>query len=81
MKTIHDNDIEGLIVTGGDGSLTGAHVLATKYNIPVVGVPATIDLEVTGLDLTLGADTAVNVAHDALDKIRDTQQALKEYLL
>jgi len=81
VKTIHDNDIEGLIVIGGDGSLTGAHVLAIKYNIPVVGIPATIDNDVTGVDLTLGADTAVNVALDALDKIRDTATSLERIFI
>ena len=81
VKTIHDNDIEGLIVIGGDGSLTGAHVLATRYNIPVVGIPATIDNDVAGVDLTLGADTAVNVALDALDKIRDTTTSLERIFI
>jgi len=77
VKNIHDNDIEGLIVIGGNGSLTGAHVLAEKYNIRVVGIPATIDNDVTGVDLSIGADTAVNVALDALDKIRDTATSLE----
>jgi 6-phosphofructokinase 1 len=57
--------------------LTGAHVLAEKHNIPTTGIPATIDNDVTGVDLTLGADTAVNVALDALDKIRDTATSLE----
>jgi 6-phosphofructokinase 1 len=77
VKTIKSNKIDGLIVIGGDGSLRGAHVLATKYNIPVVGIPATIDNDVTGVDLAIGADTAVNVALDALDKIRDTATSLE----
>jgi len=77
VKTIHDNGIEGLIVVGGNGSLTGAHILATKYNVPVVGIPATIDNDVSGVDLAIGADTAVNVALSALDKIRDTATSLE----
>jgi len=81
VKTIHDNGIEGLIVIGGNGSLTGAHVLATKYNISVIGIPATIDNDVTGVDLTLGADTAVNVALEALDKIRDTATSLERIFI
>lgn len=76
-KNIHDNNIEGLIVIGGNGSLTGAHVLATKYDISVIGIPATIDNDITGVDLSLGADTAVNVSIDALDKIRDTATSLE----
>jgi len=81
VDTIHKNNIDGLIVIGGNGSLTGAHVLASKYNIPVVGIPATIDNDVTGVDLTLGADTAVNVAVDALDKIRDTATSLERIFI
>jgi len=77
VQNIKDNNIDGLIVIGGDGSMRGAHVLATKYNIPVVGIPATIDNDVSGVDLTIGADTAVNVALDALDKIRDTATSLE----
>jgi len=77
VKTIHDNGIEGLIVIGGNGSLSGAHVLATTHNIPVVGIPATIDNDVAGVDLAIGADTAVNVALSALDKIRDTATSLE----
>ena len=77
VNNIRNNNIDGLIVIGGNGSLTGAHVLAEKYNVPVVGIPATIDNDVTGVDLTLGADTAVNVALDALDKIRDTATSLE----
>jgi len=77
VQNIKDNKIQGLIVIGGDGSLRGAHVLATKYNIPVVGIPATIDNDVNGIDLAIGADTAVNVALDALDKIRDTATSLE----
>jgi len=80
-KTIHDNGIEGLIVAGGNGSLTGAHAIATKYNIPTIGVPATIDNDINGIDLTIGADTAVNVALDAVDKIRDTAKSLERIFI
>jgi len=76
-KNLKENNIDGLIVIGGDGSLRGAHVLATQYNIPVIGIPATIDNDINGVDLTIGADTAVNVALDALDKIRDTATSLE----
>jgi len=77
IDTIKNNQIDGLIVIGGNGSLTGAHILAHDYHIPVIGVPATIDNDVNGVDLTLGADTAVNVALDAVDKIRDTATSLE----
>lgn len=71
------NNIEGLIVIGGDGSLTAAHILASSYDFPVIGIPATIDNDINGVDLSIGADTAVNVALDALDKIRDTATSLE----
>jgi len=77
VRTIKENKIDGLIVIGGNGSLTGAHLLATKYQIPVIGVPATIDNDINGVDISIGADTAVNVAVDALDKIRDTATSLE----
>jgi 6-phosphofructokinase 1 len=76
-KNLHEQNIDGLIVIGGDGSLRGAHLLATKYQIPVIGIPATIDNDITGVDLAIGVDTAVNVALDALDKIRDTATSLE----
>jgi len=77
VQTIHNNDIDGVIVIGGNGSLTGAHILATQYNIPVIGIPATIDNDINGVDLSIGSDTAVNVALDSLDKIRDTATSLE----
>ena len=69
--------IDGLIVIGGNGSLAGARVLAETHGFPVVGVPATIDNDVPGVAASIGADTAVNVALDALDKIRDTATSLE----
>jgi 6-phosphofructokinase 1 len=76
VKNIHDAGIEGLVVIGGNGSLRGAHCLA-GYGITVVGVPATIDNDITDVDFAIGADTAVNVALDAVDKIRDTATSLE----
>ncbi len=81
VKNIKDNNIDGLIVIGGNGSLTGAHILASKYNIPVIGVPATIDNDVNGVGMCIGADTAVNVALEAMDKIRDTAISLERIFL
>jgi 6-phosphofructokinase 1 len=69
--------IEGLIVIGGNGSLAGARILAERHRFPTVGVPATIDNDVAGVESAIGADTAVNVALDALDKIRDTATSLE----
>jgi 6-phosphofructokinase 1 len=69
--------IEGLIVIGGNGSLAGARVLAERHGFPVVGIPATIDNDVPGVEAAIGADTAVNVALDAVDKLRDTATSLE----
>ncbi len=65
-------NIDALVCIGGDGSFTGAHLLFHEHRIPVVGVPATIDNDIFGSDLTIGFDTAVNIALDAIDRIRDT---------
>jgi len=64
--------IEGLICIGGDGSFRGAQALSTEHKIPVIGICGTIDNDVYGTDDTIGFDTAVNTALDAIDKIRDT---------
>jgi len=69
---LQEKGIDGLVVIGGDGSLTGAHLLATEHNIPVIGLPGTIDNDIYGTDDTIGFDTAVATALDAIDKIRDT---------
>jgi len=69
--------IDGLIVIGGNGSLAGARTLAERHGFPVVGIPATIDNDVPGVESAIGADTAVNVALDAVDKLRDTATSLE----
>ena len=81
ITTLQNNNIDGVIVIGGNGSLTGAHILASKYNIPTIGVPATIDNDINEVELSIGADTAVNVALDALDKIRDTATSLERIFI
>ena len=81
VNNIQEQKIEGIIVIGGNGSLKGAHILTTKYKIPVVGIPATIDNDITSVDLSIGADTAVNVALDAVDKIRDTATSLERIFI
>ena len=71
-ENIRAAGIEGLVCIGGDGSFRGAHALWTEQKIPIVGVPGTIDNDIFGTDDTIGFDTAVNTALDAIDKIRDT---------
>ncbi|MDD5687712.1 MAG: ATP-dependent 6-phosphofructokinase [Elusimicrobia bacterium] len=71
VKTLKDNDIDYLVAIGGDGSITAAKRIS-KYGIPVIGIPASIDNDVYGTDETIGFDTAIDTAVDAIDKIRDT---------
>lgn len=72
VKIIERNKIEGLVVIGGDGSFHGAREMNMKWGIPSIGVPVTIDNDIAGTDYSIGFDTAVNTALDAIDKIRDT---------
>jgi 6-phosphofructokinase 1 len=64
--------IEGLVVIGGDGSYHGAEKLHKEFGIPCIGIPGTIDNDIGGTDYTVGFDTAINTAMDAIDRIRDT---------
>lgn len=66
------HNIDALVVIGGDGTLTGAAVFAREFNIPVVGLPGTIDNDLLGTDVTIGYNTALNTIVEAVDKIRDT---------
>ena len=72
---IHQYGIEALVVIGGDGSFTGASALNSEHDISVVGIPGTIDNDLMGTDETIGYDTALNTAMEAIDKIRDTADA------
>ncbi|NBC58585.1 MAG: 6-phosphofructokinase [Bacteroidetes bacterium] len=65
-------NIDALVVIGGDGSFTGADIFSQEFDIPVIGIPGTIDNDINGTDYTLGYDTALNTVVDAIDKIRDT---------
>ncbi len=71
-KLLQKLDVEGIVAIGGDGTFHGAHSFAEEHQIPIIGVPATIDNDIYGTDYTIGFDTAVNIALDAIDKIRDT---------
>ncbi|XOD69584.1 MAG: 6-phosphofructokinase [Flavobacteriales bacterium AspAUS03] len=64
--------LEGLVVIGGDGSFTGAMIFGQEYDVPIIGIPGTIDNDIYGADFTIGYDTALNTAIKAIDKIRDT---------
>lgn len=71
------HEIDGLIIIGGDGSFTGGLVFSKEYDIPVIGIPGTIDNDIVGTSHTIGFDTALNTAVDAIDKIRDTATSHK----
>ncbi len=75
-KIAYDNmrkaGIDALVVIGGDGSLSGARVFAAEYDIPIVGLPGTIDNDLYGTDTTIGYDTALNTITWAVDRLRDT---------
>ena len=67
--------LDALVVIGGDGTFSGARLLCQEHNVPIVGIPGTIDNDLYGTDYTIGYDTAVNTVVEAVDKIRDTASA------
>jgi 6-phosphofructokinase 1 len=71
-KNMCAHGIDALVVIGGDGTITGARIFAEEYNIPIIGLPGTIDNDLGGTDSTIGYDTALNTIIEAVDKIRDT---------
>jgi 6-phosphofructokinase 1 len=78
-KTAFDNlkrrGINGLVIIGGDGSFRGAVDFSNEFDIPCIGIAGTIDKDILGTDFTIGFDTAVNTAVEAIDKVRDTMDA------
>lgn len=74
-ENVKKHNIDGLVVIGGNGSYTGAMYFNQEHGVPVIGAPGTIDNDLYGSDFTIGYDTAVNTALNAIDKIRDTADA------
>jgi 6-phosphofructokinase 1 len=72
IRFLKEQQIDGLIVIGGDGTYTGAKILGEEMNMPIIGMPGTIDNDLFGTEYTIGFDTALNTVIDAVDKIRDT---------
>ena len=72
FETIQKHNIDGLVVIGGDGTFTGAMIFQSEFNVPVMGIPGTIDNDIFGTTHTIGYDTALNTVIEAIDKIRDT---------
>jgi len=77
VAVLKKNKIDGLVLIGGDGTYKGGIELSKKWNIRCIGVPGTIDNDINGTDATIGSDTAVNTALDAIDKIRDTATSME----
>lgn len=71
-ENMKKEEIDALVVIGGDGSLTGARIFAQEFDVPCIGLPCTIDNDLYGTDTTIGYDTALNTILEAVDKIRDT---------
>ena len=72
ISNLKSNKIDALICIGGDGTFAGANILSKEMDIPVVGIPGTIDNDISGTDHSIGYDTALNTVVEAVDKIRDT---------
>jgi len=77
FQTVKKLGLDGLIIIGGNGSFTAGHAFCTRYPVPIIGIPASIDNDVNGIDTTFGADTAINTALAAIDNIRDTATSLE----
>lgn len=77
VKTVRNYNIDGLVLLGGDGTYRGGQVLVNRWGIPCVGVPCTIDNDLSGTAFTIGADTAINTALSAIDNIRDTATSME----
>ncbi len=71
-ERLRAREVDALVVIGGNGSFQGAHLLGEEHGLAVIGIPGTIDNDVAGTEATIGFDTAVNTALDAIDRIRDT---------
>jgi 6-phosphofructokinase 1 len=81
VDTLRKHKIDALVVIGGDGSYLGANELYTKWNVPTIGLPGTIDNDLYGTDQTIGCNTAINTAMDAIDKIRDTAHSMERIFI
>ena len=71
-QNLKNREVDALVVIGGDGTFTGASIFSNEFDIPVIGIPGTIDNDINGTDFTIGYDTALNTVVEAIDKIRDT---------
>ncbi|RXF69028.1 6-phosphofructokinase [Arcticibacter tournemirensis] len=75
FEQLKQHNIDALVAIGGEGTFTGANLFIKEFNIPIIGLPGTIDNDLLGTDFTIGYDTAINTVIDAVDKIRDTAES------
>jgi 6-phosphofructokinase 1 len=80
-NNLKEHNITGLVILGGDGSFRAMEKFSSEFDLNFVGIPSTIDNDIYGTDYCLGADTALNVIRDALDKIRDTASSFNRAFL
>ena len=81
VNVLKKYNIDGLVLIGGDGTYRGGIALSKKWNIPCIGVPCTIDNDLNGTESSIGSDTAVNTALEAIDKIRDTVTSMERIFI
>ncbi|MGN7987359.1 6-phosphofructokinase [Pedobacter sp. 22226] len=74
-ENLKAQNIDALVVIGGDGTFTGANIFSKEFDFPIVGLPGTIDNDLAGTDFTIGYDSAINTVIDAVDRIRDTAES------
>lgn len=80
-EVIKKNNIDGLVLIGGDGTYRGGQIFNKEWGVPCIGVPGSIDNDIEGTDFTIGSDTAVNTALEAIDKIRDTATSMERIFI
>lgn len=80
-EAIKKNNIDGLVLIGGDGTYRGGQIFNKEWGVPCIGVPGSIDNDIKGTDSTIGSDTAVNTALEAIDKIRDTATSMERVFI
>jgi len=80
-EAIKRNNIDGLVLIGGDGTYKGGRIFNKEWGVPCIGVPGSIDNDIKGTDSTIGSDTAVNTALEAIDKIRDTATSMERIFI
>ncbi|AEV32328.1 6-phosphofructokinase [Owenweeksia hongkongensis] len=74
-QNLKEQNIDALVIIGGDGTFTGGHIFSQEFDLPIIGIPGTIDNDLYGTDYTIGFDTATNVVVECIDKIRDTAES------